>query len=133
MLVPPPVAESVPSAAVSFHVFCGMYSNADERVPDVEPAGPQYGGLSPGGLFVVLVGLSAENSVPPMAVTSGIDAGTSTASPCVAGTLVSQSAAPASPDAATRVTPMLWAAVTELRIEAAKPCTCDSSPCSQKP
>src|SRR5215471_19042478 len=105
MLEPPPVAERLAARVVSFQPFSGMYSKADSRVSAVAPAGAQYGGFPPGGLFVVKVGLSAENSVPPAAVTSGIAAGTSIASPFVALAPLSQSAAPASPVAATTVWP----------------------------
>src|SRR5437764_14224771 len=115
MLAPPPDAERPPwlliDSEVSFHAISGMYSKAEETVSAVAPAALQYGGSLPGGQAVVQVGASPENSFPPAPVTSGIEAGTSTAKPVVAEVLVadSQSAAPASPEAATMVCPCVSA------------------------
>src|ERR1700686_996032 len=41
MLAPPPVAERVPFAAVSFQAFSGIYSRAEETVSVVAPAAAQ--------------------------------------------------------------------------------------------
>src|SRR4051794_23683352 len=115
MLAPPPEADRPPppeiEAVVSFHAISGMYSKADDTVSLVAPAALQYGGSFPGGQAVVQAGVSPENSFPPAPVTSGIEAGTSTPNPCVAEVLLadSQSAAPASPDAATIVCPCVIA------------------------
>src|SRR5579863_6220156 len=111
MLAPPPEAPKPPPLAilngVSFQASSGIYSRAEEI--ESEPAfdAPQYGG-SPAAVFPVTTpALSPKNSLPPAPVVSGIAAGESTAKPCVADVLLlgSQSAAPASPDAETSVTP----------------------------
>src|SRR5436305_10640907 len=125
-LAPPPDAENPPpaaiSAVVSFHPFSGMYSSAEETVSELAPAGDQYGESPPGGQSEAQVGVSAENSFPPAPVTSGMEAGTSTARPLVAvfALLGSQSAAPASPEAAVMVCPWATACCAQPRICPAK-------------
>src|SRR5215471_3924349 len=98
MLAPPPEADS-PSEVVSFQPCSGMYVSAEEIMSLLaEPL--QY------CVFEVL-GASPKNSEPPTPTTSGTAAGTSTAKPVVETLLVplSQSAAPASPEAAVIVWP----------------------------
>src|SRR5437660_623317 len=97
---------------VSFHAISGMYSSAVDTtsLPVFEP--PQYG-ASPaavvlGAVPVTLAWTSPVNVFPPAPVTSGMAAGTSTAKPLLAEEPLSQSAAPASPEAATIVCPCTW-------------------------
>ena len=97
MLEPPPPAERAPSSAVSFHTRSGIYERAD-------------------ALFALFAAFQYElppslNSVPPIPVTSGMDAGESTANPFCAIVAFgsSQSVAPASPDAANHVIPCAFA------------------------
>src|ERR1022692_3209112 len=102
MLAPPPEAERTPSAAVSFQASSGIYIRA-ESIVSLPEAPSQY-------VVVEVLGGSPKNSFPPIPVTSGIAAGTSTAKPKVAdATWPSQSAAPESPEEATIVWPWLFA------------------------
>src|ERR1035437_4014411 len=74
---------------------------------------------------------SPVNVLPPMPVTSGMAAGASTASPCVAEeTVPSQSAAPSSPEAATMVWPWELACCAHPSTWSTKVCP---NPDSQKP
>src|SRR5215469_1565008 len=100
-LAPPPEAErpaggfSASDAVVSFQGSSGMYSSAviTTSFPVPEPA--QYGLSGPAVVFVPVPvtapAVSPVNSFPPAPVTSGMDAGTSTASPKVAEFPLSQS------------------------------------------
>src|SRR5215831_15148433 len=117
MLAPPPEAAKPPGglspfdSTVSFQASSGMYFNAvtTASLPVLEAA--QYGGSAAAVVFgTVPVTVPAEspvNSFPPAPVTSGIEAGASTARPVVAEVLEldSQSAAPPSPDDAVIVWP----------------------------
>src|ERR1051325_3266940 len=98
---PPPVEEPKPS----FQVVSPMYPLAEPFV---------MGSLVESQNMDLLVA-SAENRVPPTAVTSGMAPGTSTARPVVATVAVgvdgSQSVAPESPMDELILCPLAWACV----------------------
>ena len=95
VLTPPPVAEGVVPDE-SFHDVSGIYDSAYGDTSSVDPA--QYCVACDG---VAEFAVSPVKVVPPMEVAYGMLLGKSTDNPCVAGSVVSQSAAPLSPEATT--------------------------------
>src|SRR5580704_7422304 len=110
VLAPPPEAEREPFSAVSFQAISGMYVIADEMV-SVPPVVPVQYVVAAAFPPETVAAASPVNSVPPVPVTSGIAAGTSTARPCVADGSISgsQSAAPEAHDEAMIVWPWVLA------------------------
>src|SRR5262252_1868307 len=124
MLAPPPDAERPPGgfslsdSVVSFQASSGMGPNAVTIASLPVFEAPQYGGSAAatvvGVVPVTVPALSPVNSLPPAPVTSGIEDGTSTANPWVAEFPESQSAAPASPEAAVTVCPCVRPCLTQV-------------------